>query len=339
MIQLLTQNNDIQNEITKLFSCAKLIKCAVAFWGAGASKIFKPSKSTKMQVVCNLASGGTNPKEIIQIQKCYGHRMSIKMHNNLHAKIYWTDIGAVIGSSNASSNGLGLESDEISGWDEACIVTDDPKIINEIRQWFDENIWPKTETIAESDLRKASIIWKERRGRRINANVKAPFLEALNTGAYADKNIYIIISTLLMEPNEQKTGKRLAKKLIETEPRLNNKKISFWSGFHDDRSFPRDAHVFAFEYKEGKIVYDNLYRTLPKSTDLNDYQFCYQEPPTAIKMSSQHATELKNVVERYYKGRMKQVEKKEGEIITFEKFTKTVLNNQNLLKDLKRGQN
>lgn len=109
------------------------VKCAVAFWGAGAEKYFEfadPEK--KVQIICNLSMGGTNPRVIRSLLKNH----SITQSDDLHAKVYVSDLGAVIGSANMSINGLGVESLSDSKWEEAAFFTQDAAILSEITSWF-----------------------------------------------------------------------------------------------------------------------------------------------------------------------------------------------------------
>ena len=88
--------------------------CAVAFWGRGAAALFGPR--SRVRIVCNLATGGTNPDEIIALQ-AKGH--TVLQHDQLHAKVYLGKSQAVVASANASANGLGLEASEQAKWIEA----------------------------------------------------------------------------------------------------------------------------------------------------------------------------------------------------------------------------
>ncbi|MCX5902648.1 MAG: phospholipase D family protein, partial [Proteobacteria bacterium] len=101
----------------------------------------------KIEIICNLTTGGTNPSEIEKL----GNKLKktgglVKMKNDLHAKVYWTENGVIIGSANASSNGLALEGDEILGWKETAIMSTDLKIISATRKWL-LDIWESAEVI------------------------------------------------------------------------------------------------------------------------------------------------------------------------------------------------
>jgi PLD-like domain len=133
------------------------VKCAVAFWGTGAEKYFEfadPEK--KVQIICNLNMGGTNPKVIRSLMKNH----SITQSDVLHAKVYVSDLGAVIGSANMSINGLGIEGLSLSKWEEAAFFTQDAAIVNEIVFWFDKF---HSHEIKSEDLDRAQKIFNGRK--------------------------------------------------------------------------------------------------------------------------------------------------------------------------------
>lgn len=129
-------------------------RCAVAFWGLGAAAKIIDRKGARL--ICNLASGGTNPYEI---EKLIKDGCEIRQHDRLHAKVYIGGGRAVITSANLSANGLGLEGDEAAHWHEAGIVTSD---VQPVSKWFDE-LWADTEEILPKDLEKAKALWEQRR--------------------------------------------------------------------------------------------------------------------------------------------------------------------------------
>jgi hypothetical protein len=132
------------------------VRCAVAFWGSGAEQLFSKSKPPK--IICNLQSGGTNPKVIRTLRDAY--KAEVKQHDALHAKVYLSESGAVIASANASANGLGFEGSEQAGWREAGVLVEDPP--STIAAWF-KSLWQESRPISERDLEIAMVKWRNRR--------------------------------------------------------------------------------------------------------------------------------------------------------------------------------
>jgi|SRR5215831_1132430 len=84
----------------------------------------------------------------------------VRSDPRLHGKLYWTPAGIVMGSSNASTNGLATE-DGLSGWAEANIFSDDPELIATTFAWFKLRKECSYE-IRETDLLLAKRIWEDR---------------------------------------------------------------------------------------------------------------------------------------------------------------------------------
>jgi hypothetical protein len=79
----------------------------------------------------------------------------VRTCDNLHAKVWLTEAGVIIGSSNASTNGLDLEGKEASSLIEANLFTDEQPTLTTISKWFDDEVWRKARTITANDLKRA----------------------------------------------------------------------------------------------------------------------------------------------------------------------------------------
>ncbi|MBP8232104.1 MAG: phospholipase D family protein [Rhizorhabdus sp.] len=94
------------------------LRCAVAYWGAGAERRFDPATLHGAKLICNLG-GATDPDTI---RKLMATGAQVRMDRNLHAKVYISDRGAVISSANQSANGLGDGNGRQPLWREAGVV-------------------------------------------------------------------------------------------------------------------------------------------------------------------------------------------------------------------------
>jgi HKD family nuclease len=135
------------------------LKCAVAFWGDEALNLLE-NANTKVKIICNLESGATNPYVISKLLD--NGNIDIKTHKQLHAKVYWSPTTAIVGSTNVSSNGLGLEGEELTGWIEASILIKEDDINKAIETWFD-NLFINSDKIDDIVLSNAKVAWSERR--------------------------------------------------------------------------------------------------------------------------------------------------------------------------------
>lgn len=152
--------------IESAISTAKQIDIAVAFWGNGSETLLSKSNAKK-RIICNLGTGGTNPKAIKTIKtQPYAE---VKTNIKLHAKIILTDSVLIVGSANFSTNGLHLEGEELLGWNEAAIATDDPETISSAKAWFQAQ-WDESHDISSQDLSNAEALWQRGRANRIHSS-------------------------------------------------------------------------------------------------------------------------------------------------------------------------
>lgn len=82
------------------------VDCAVAFWsGAVRDDLFPRWKTQKIRIICDI-SMGCNSKGSL---RAYGapDNPQLRVHDGLHAKVFISSAGAIIGSANASLNGIG----------------------------------------------------------------------------------------------------------------------------------------------------------------------------------------------------------------------------------------
>lgn len=177
----LLNEHDALTEIRALLARAERASLAVAFWGKGAiERLGLERAGLSMRILCNLDSGACNPAELRRVRDLPG--ITIKAHPALHAKVYWTPDGAVLGSSNASANGLALEGDFAGAWAEANVRLDDPEILGNIASWFDA-LFAAGYDIDDADLDRAEQAWKARvemapTGKRLADDLFAAFSNA-----------------------------------------------------------------------------------------------------------------------------------------------------------------
>lgn len=132
---------------------------AVAFWGRGAGQhtgITKRAQPTR--ILCDLLSGCCNPDEIRRLLKA--KRAQVKHLSKLHAKVWVNGDEVIVGSANASINGLGFET--VGPSIEAAVHLHDEKFAAKVREWFCRE-WERVECIDidKALLKKAEARWKK----------------------------------------------------------------------------------------------------------------------------------------------------------------------------------
>ncbi|MBR0748164.1 phospholipase D family protein [Bradyrhizobium japonicum] len=79
----------------------------------------------------------------------------------LHAKMYWSPDRVVVGSSNASANGLVVDATVAKGWREANILFDQEDEVRRAGERFNW-LWKQAKPISKKLLEEADLKWKSR---------------------------------------------------------------------------------------------------------------------------------------------------------------------------------
>lgn len=164
--------------IARVIAKAPRVRLAVAFWGLGAiDRLGLDRKGLEIEVLCNLDSGACNPAEISRL---IGLKAKVRSNPRLHGKVYWTPDAVIIGSSNASSNGLVVEGADSAGWSEANILSFDVTMIQASGEWIKQQ-WDAGYNIEQKHLSAASALWASRkRAAPPGARLEQSLLNAFN---------------------------------------------------------------------------------------------------------------------------------------------------------------
>jgi hypothetical protein len=139
-------------------------RCAVAFWGKGSAAFLKSSSSgdtRDAKIVCDLSMGATDPNELKNLGA--PNNKNLRYYpKQLHAKVYISDIGAVVASANASNNGIGFNAaDEPEHLEAGTFYARSHVQWNVISSWFD-GIFEKATKIDKKALEDAKKKWEPR---------------------------------------------------------------------------------------------------------------------------------------------------------------------------------
>lgn len=134
---------------------------AVAFWGKNAARTLRLTNVKQtLRIICDAYSGACNPDEL---RVLLGNRkVEIKWLNGLHAKVYILPDVVIVGSANASANGLGDESMEAKNTEAAALTTDE-RFRAAAKQWF-EKLWSSADAVSltEAHIEEIRRRWKLR---------------------------------------------------------------------------------------------------------------------------------------------------------------------------------
>ena len=263
-LEFLNSGNAIREKIRETFENASNIRCIVAFWGNGALGLFDGMGKECLRgirIVCNLTMGGTNPRVIEEMLE---NEIVVRHSPTLHSKVYWTDRGVIVGSANASANGLSLESAAQEGWFESALYSNHRRIIDEVGRYVDE-MWCKSNEITRRDLEKARRNWRKRRPFS-SPNDELGFLDALKRGMFTDRDTPVYIG-MDVDPAAE-FGEDVARKADKMQQQyldLRGRELGAWV-WEGDCGIPQGIYVISFFLgRLGGVRKTGIWKTLPEN--------------------------------------------------------------------------
>ncbi len=217
-----------------------LIRAAVAYWGQGAVEKLGIEKHHDLTVVCDLRSGGCNPNEIAKLQKIIG-KDNVLTNDRLHAKVWIGKNTAILGSSNASTNGLCFEGDEAASLIEANAIVQDPTVVTSLDTWWTEKVLPGARAITPDDYTIAKRRHKQNRLKR-PVPAQTDLIKALLTtpAVFEDRNFFVWVY------ESEEASKKAYAAHTKAKKELGDDKISFWV----DAVKPPGSYILSFEINE-----------------------------------------------------------------------------------------
>lgn len=190
--------------LQSMLASSDVATLVVAFWGKGAAdRLGLTQRSWKqLTVVCNLFSGACNPHEIKYLRDNVDNLVLLKS-SRLHGKVYMTPGKAVLGSSNASTNGLVVEGDLLAGWSEANIETDDPATLKSTAAWCEKQMQDATK-IDDDDLKLAEHLWEARKNLPAHVSQQNDLFSACRSNPDA----FNLVDVVLWEEGLSVAGKK-----------------------------------------------------------------------------------------------------------------------------------
>ena len=137
------------------------LRCAVAFWGKGSSDLVNRQSGTRdLRIVCDISMGGCHPDAL----RRFGapDNADVRYHDGLHAKVYLSDRGVVVGSANASDNGIGFGFQGAILAEAGTFHTQASVAWTKASEWFDtlhSDAWQ----VDEAALERAGRLFRPRR--------------------------------------------------------------------------------------------------------------------------------------------------------------------------------
>ena len=153
---------DIQTQVRMIGFRTGEVMAAVAYWGRGGAErtgLTEHGSPASVRIICDLLSGACNPNEVERLKKL---GFCVKTLDRLHAKVWIGGDDVIVGSANASQNGLLGEGERAADANvEAAVLLHDQTLAREIVAWFEEQ-WCASDEIDDRHLDEARQIWKRR---------------------------------------------------------------------------------------------------------------------------------------------------------------------------------
>lgn len=137
--------------VKRLLSEGGPVYAAVAYWGAAAIENLGIAAGMDLTVICD-ASSGCNIDELKTLIALLGTNR-VLTHDRLHAKEWIGQDMAIVGSSNASANGLGYEGCEVASLLEANLMIRDKETVSALRSLIETTVIPAARRIKADDMR------------------------------------------------------------------------------------------------------------------------------------------------------------------------------------------
>jgi hypothetical protein len=201
MLELLREH-EVGPRFRKIKKDASEVVVAVPFWGKGAIKMLGLDNGKKARIICNLSSMACNPYVIEALMK--QKAVNVRSHPRLHAKIYVGPNFGIVGSSNASTNGLTEEGDAAKGWIEANILSNDPHLVAKALNLF-EGLWTSEEAgpIRAAALKRAKTAYDNRPPNSVPTNA-ATLLAACDENPSLFQSVFVAAHDENIGPNAKR---------------------------------------------------------------------------------------------------------------------------------------
>ena len=165
---------EIREELHRLADGDAAARYAVAFWGKGAVEMWAlPKLTAPARIICDARSGACNPDELVAMMDA-GHLVMTR--EGLHSKVYLTSKGVLIGSANASANGLGREGEE-AGTTEAA-VSSSATLMSDAARFFEREA-ALSEMVTNKMMPTIREAWRRRRAARPLPSQQRTLLDAI----------------------------------------------------------------------------------------------------------------------------------------------------------------
>ena len=241
---------EIQEQVRRLASRSGEVMAAVAYWGKGATErtgLAENDRPETVRVICDLLSGACNPDEIETLAR---HGVTVRTLDRLHAKVWIASDQIIVGSANASHNGLPGDDEEAADASiEAAVLSRDPGLARQVAAWF-EGQWCASSAIEDRHLKQARDMWS-RRHRTGGRGFTAPLTDKIRQPDSLDRfHSLRLIAYLAEDPSPE------AKKYVERNHGLHFSDEEWREFGHEGPWYEQPLNAPEWWYRPGTVYMD-----------------------------------------------------------------------------------
>jgi hypothetical protein len=297
-IMAIVTGRELLDELKNAVGKAAEVKLAIAFWGSGALKSIGLTASQRVEIICNLSMGGTNPDEIERILRSGA---TVYPHPTLHAKMGLAGRFGFVGSSNASANGLGLQGQEARQWEELNVIFRDTPDLDRLELEFSRLKAEAETALVNNDPRliAARRQWISRQTNPVSGLlVGVRLIDAVRSDAdrFRDIRAYVVMHVPVSGED--------ADALTAAEGDVQNEFGPEYSVYRNWPELPSDALLIDFIIERGKAKYGGIWRLEPSLGIGDPYtHVCRQAaPPQGLpRIDKNESKEWERLVLQYWR--------------------------------------
>lgn len=191
-------------------------RCAVAFLGKGAADFLGGANGgVTPKIICDISMGCTSPHELEALGA--PHALSLKHVKGLHAKVYISNRGLIVGSANLSDNGIGFVVEHEALLSEAGVFhPPETSVWREASDWFDK-LYRGAEPMSAGALESAKASWRvgqRGEGRKLRAG---SLLDLVRAQPQHFANVGFVFTGVASTEEERRAARKAAAEGLEEE--------------------------------------------------------------------------------------------------------------------------
>ena len=231
------------------------VRCAVAFWSdTGVSKVFPRGVPKNARIFCDISMGSTSADalEALQAPNNPNLRHSVRMH----AKVFISNMGLVVGSANASASALGNGDGPASNTEAGIFHLPDTTAWESAVAWFDQ-FFKTSPKVSDEEVEWAKLIYRPKLPVLAPRRIKSGSLFDLVTAApWRFSKVGFAFSSIQTTKEEKDEVRRLAKENEKSDPgridELSGDGIFKDWGENDVRRWPE--YFFSFWQPKSRLT-------------------------------------------------------------------------------------